>query len=98
MRRKPMVDVVRSRSRVSLCWISGWSSTMVWFMACPCGSRDDSRLDARTPLRHPAAKWNGAEELGMDAALAQDSRLLGSDEIVQYRREGWVLLKGLLGP
>ncbi len=34
----------------------------------------------------------------MDAIQAQDNRLLSADEIVQYRRDGWVLLKGLLGP
>ena len=34
----------------------------------------------------------------MDAALAPDNRLLTPDELAQYRREGWVLLKGLLGP
>jgi len=38
------------------------------------------------------------EEIGMDATLAQDNRLLSTDDIAQYRREGWVLVKGLLGP
>ncbi len=34
----------------------------------------------------------------MDATTAGDQRLLTHEEIAQYRREGWVLLRGLLGP
>jgi len=56
-------------------------------------------------LRHAGLKqWAACtaahklEEIGMDATLAQDNRLLSADEIAQYRRNGWVVLKGLLGP
>lgn len=34
----------------------------------------------------------------MDAALAHDRRLLSAEEIVQYRRDGYVVLRGVLGP
>lgn len=34
----------------------------------------------------------------MDAALAHDRRLLSAEEIARYRRDGYVVLRGVLGP